>query len=151
MILPINCMLTHFQGSIIMRSLVKISLKQRKRRYKLLVRKLIQCIYLILHRNSVIFQKNPLQNDFRIKKHIEQKERARIEKKICEIQKKKGINNLKNLKNIGELIKEEVVSGFKFGLETKRDKETFTSRKLLNPKNLFSPKSSSTLISESII
>ena len=74
-----------------------------------------------------------------MKKSVELKERARIEKKICEVQKKKGINNLKNLKNIEELLKEDNLPGFKFILEAKRDKDTFDTYKVSHN---FSPKSS---------
>ena len=92
-----------------------------------------------------------MQNDEKVKILIEKKERARIERKICDIQKKKGINNLKNFKNIEELLKDEKVPSFKFGLETKRDKETFESRKLLNKNNSTCYKSSSNILLDSSI
>ena len=85
-----------------------------------------------------------MENDKFIKKHCEQKERARIEKKIIDIQMKKGMNNIRNFKYIDELLKEEIETDFKFTLETKCNKDTFDTRKLLNQNHFSSPKSLST-------
>jgi hypothetical protein len=80
---------------------------------------------------------------------MEIKERLRIEKKICEVQKKKGINNLRNLKNIEEMLKEEFIPGFKFSLETKRDKDTFDSyKRSFNPTSTKPPNKA---VSDSIL
>jgi len=59
-----------------------------------------------------------------VKKEVERFERARIERKINEIQKQKGINNLKQYKNIDILLKEEELPGMNFHLEKKYHKET---------------------------
>ena len=76
---------------------------------------------------------------------METKERVRIEKKICDIQKKKGINNLRNLKNIEDMLKEEHLPDFVFSLEAKRDKDTFDSyRKSFNPFSLKTPSKENT-------
>jgi hypothetical protein len=84
-----------------------------------------------------------------VKKNVEIKERVRIEKKICDVQKKKGINNLRNLKNIEELLKDELIPGFKFSLETKRDKDTFESyKRTFNP---ISTKPPSKVVTDSIL
>jgi hypothetical protein len=59
-----------------------------------------------------------------VKKEAERLERARIEKKIAEIQKKKGISNLKQLKNLDALLKEESVPNWNFNIEKKTYKDT---------------------------
>jgi len=54
-----------------------------------------------------VFQANPIQNDEDVKKKVERYERARIERKLCELKKNKGVNNLKNVSNNEEIIKKE--------------------------------------------
>jgi len=69
--------------------------------------------------NSHVFEVNPLLHDELVKKEVERFERARIERKINEIQKKKGINNLKQYKNVDVLLKEEELGSWNFAMEKK--------------------------------
>lgn len=71
-----------------------------------------------------IFERNPLAENSEYKKEIERHERARLEKRIAEIQKEKGINNLKNVKNLDELIKGKETPAWNCGLEMKHFKNT---------------------------
>ena len=72
-----------------------------------------------------MFDVNPLLHDKMVQKEVERFERARIEKKIAEIQKKKGITNLKQFKNLDALLKEEEeLPQWNFGLEKKTYKDT---------------------------
>jgi len=70
--------------------------------------------------NAHVFEVNPLLHDELVKKEVERFERARVEKKLQEIQKKKGINNLKQYKNLDVLLKEEELTSWNFGLERKK-------------------------------
>jgi len=56
---------------------------------------------------------------------VERFERARIEKKIAEIQKQTGITNLNQINNIDALLKENNYPSWKFTLEKKNNKDTF--------------------------
>lgn len=57
-------------------------------------------------------------------------ERARIEKKIAEIQKQTGITNLNQINNIDSLLKDNFYPAWDFSIEKKFHKDTFndTSR-----------------------
>lgn len=59
------------------------------------------------------------------KKNVERFERARIEKKIAEIQKQTGITNLNQINNIDSLLKENNYPSWNFTLEKKIHKDTF--------------------------
>jgi len=74
--------------------------------------------------NSHVFDVNPLLHDELIKKEVERFERARVERKLQEIQKKKGINNLKQYKNLDLLLKEEDLPLWHFGIERKNHRES---------------------------
>jgi len=78
--------------------------------------------------NSSLFDVNPLIHDELIKKEVERFERARVEKKIQELQKKKGINNLKMFKNLDVLLKEEDLPNWNFSIERKCHKESIDTQ-----------------------
>jgi hypothetical protein len=59
---------------------------------------------------------------------VDRLERARIEKKIFDVQTTKGIATQKDLKNIEALIKEENYPSLKFGLDTNFKKKTIQQR-----------------------
>jgi len=60
-----------------------------------------------------------------------------LRKKLCELQKKKGVNNFKNVANIEEMIKkEEEHTPWHFGIDVKTYKDTFEVRKVQEKKNL---------------
>lgn len=86
------------------------------------------CTNEFIFSNPNIFEVNPLQNDNLVKKGIDRYERARIEKKIVEVQTTKGISTLKDLKNIEALIKEENNPSFKFNVEVMFNKNTIEKR-----------------------
>jgi hypothetical protein len=80
-----------------------------------------------------------------VKKQSDLLERARIEKKLADLIKKKGILNLKNLKDIETIVKEEKnLKPFDCSIEVKTNKDTFTSNKyekpVLTTKATLSPK-----------
>ena len=77
--------------------------------------------------NEKIFQENPLVHDKNVKKEVERFEQARLERKIVELQKKKGINNLKQLKNLEDLLKGEENKAWGFDVEKKTFKDTFNN------------------------
>lgn len=52
-------------------------------------------------------------------------ERARLEKKIMEIQLKKGITNLKNFKNLEKYLREDSLPIFNHSIEKTKFKDTF--------------------------
>ena len=54
---------------------------------------------------------------------------------MAELQKKKGVNNFKNVSNIEDMIKKEEHVPMKFGIETKTFKDTFEIRKLQEKKD----------------
>jgi len=83
-----------------------------------------------------VFETNPIKDDKDIKKRIERYERARIEKKLCELQKQKGVNNFKNVANIEEMIKKEEHTPWHFGIEAKTYKDTFEVRKVQEKKDM---------------
>ena len=56
-------------------------------------------------------------NDKAIDKEVKRIEKARIERKINELQKKKGINNLKELKNLDALLIDEELPSWNFSIE----------------------------------
>jgi len=71
--------------------------------------------------NTDLFsEQQQIHGENAIKKKYDRYERARIERKLCELQKKKGIINLKNTQNIENLIKEEDLPGMKFSIEKKK-------------------------------
>jgi hypothetical protein len=78
-----------------------------------------------IYSDTTVFEVNPLQHDELFRKEVERFEQARILKKIAEIQKKKGIMNLKQYKNFHSLLKDEDLPGMKFGIEKKVNKDTF--------------------------
>lgn len=88
--------------------------------------------------NEKIFLENPLVHDKNVKKEVERFERARLEKKILELKKKKGVNNLKQLKNLELLLKGEDFKPWGFEVEKKTFKDTFTN---YNSENNFNSKS----------
>jgi len=95
-----------------------------------------------------VFQANPIQNDEDVKKKVERYERARIERKLCELQKNKGVNNFKNVSNIEEMIKKgEEHTPWKFGIDIKTYKDTFDIRKAQEKKD---DTKNSTVINKSI-
>jgi len=90
--------------------------------------------------NSSLFETNPLVHDELIRKEVERFERARIERKVNELQKKKGISNIKMFKDLDSLLKEEDgSSSWNFSLEKKYNKESIDSiaRKENNNSNTF--------------
>ena len=62
-----------------------------------------------------------------IEKEVKRIEKARLEKKIIESQKKKGIYNLKGLKNYDSLLDEEELPNFNHSLEKRFFKDTIES------------------------
>jgi hypothetical protein len=70
---------------------------------------------------------NPLIHDENVKKEVERFERARLERKIADIQKKKGISNLKQLKNLDVLLKDEELPSWNFNIEKKTYKDTINN------------------------
>lgn len=90
-------------------------------------------------RNESIFNPKKIEAYEVSKKNVERFERARIEKKIAEIQKQTGITNLNQINNIDALLKENNYPSWNFTLEKKSHKDTFddTSRfsKLTDRKN----------------
>lgn len=95
----------------------------------------IKCkwIYSNYIRDYEIFKNDPLENDATIKQEIDRYDKARIIKKIVSIQKEKGVLNLKNLKNINELIlKDTETNLMKFSLEKKTYKDTFDTYSVTN-------------------
>lgn len=85
-----------------------------------------------------VFEENPLIHDEKVKQNMERLERARIERKIMEYQKKKGITDLKNFGNLEELLKEHELPGWQFGMEKKTYKDsieisTMKAKKSENP------------------
>jgi hypothetical protein len=82
-----------------------------------------------------IFKVNPLENDKYIKKEIERKERARIDRKISELQKEKGNSNLKNFSSIEELFNvptRNIYKSMVFSIDKKTNKDTFSSYSKVN-------------------
>jgi hypothetical protein len=59
------------------------------------------------------------------KKNVERFERARIEKKIFDIHKQTGLTNLNQIKEIDNLLKENINPAWKFNLDKKTNKDTF--------------------------
>jgi len=59
-----------------------------------------------------------------VEREIKRLERARIEKKIFEDQKRKGLNNLKGIKSIDDVIEEENYKTWNFSIEKKTYKDT---------------------------
>jgi hypothetical protein len=70
---------------------------------------------------------------------VERLERARLEKKIIDIQLKKGITNLKNFKNLEQMLREERTPSFKFENEKNNFKETFAKTLYKKIGKTFSP------------
>lgn len=85
---------------------------------------------MILIRDESIFNPKKIEAYEISKKNVERFERARIEKKIAEIQKQTGITNLNQINNIDALLKESNYPSWNFILEKKIHKDTFddTSR-----------------------
>lgn len=79
----------------------------------------------IFFRNQTIFTNKTIEAYEVSKKNVERFERARIEKKIAEIQKQTGITNLNQINNIDTLLKENNYPSWKFNLEKKSCKDTF--------------------------
>jgi hypothetical protein len=71
-----------------------------------------------------VFEVNPLIHDKNIEKEVKRIEKARIEKKITDIQKKKGTINLKQFKNLDALLIEEDLPHWDFSLEKRTYKDT---------------------------
>jgi hypothetical protein len=82
-----------------------------------------------------IFQENPLVHDKNVKKEVERFERARLERKIVELKKKKGIMNLKQLKNLELLLKGDENKPWGFEVEKKTFKDTFNNYKTQSNSN----------------
>ncbi len=82
------------------------------------------------YRNESMFTNKNIQAYEISKKNIERLERARIEKKIADIQKQTGITNLNQINNIDTLLRENNYPSWNFTLEKKLHKDTFddTSR-----------------------
>lgn len=80
---------------------------------------------------------NPLEHDELNKKEADRYEQARILKKIAEIQKKKGLMNLKQYNNFNSLLKEEELPPWRFEIEKKNNKDTFDNYKKYD--RLFKP------------
>jgi hypothetical protein len=70
-----------------------------------------------------VFEVNPLIHDKFVEKEVKRFEKARIERKIVEIQKKKGINNLKTVKNLEELLVDEDYPSMTFEIEKRTYKD----------------------------
>lgn len=79
----------------------------------------------IVELNREIFTPKNIKSYEISKKNVERFERARIEKKISEIQKQTGITNLNQINNIDNLLKENNAPSWNFGLEKKTYKDTF--------------------------
>jgi len=85
--------------------------------------------------NSHVFEVNPLIHDEVVKKEVQRLEQARIEKKLDELQKKKGITNIKLFKNIDSIIKEEDLTAMQFSIEKKTYKDTFDHKDIYTRKS----------------
>ncbi len=59
-----------------------------------------------------------------VEREVKRIEKARLERKIVEVQKKKGIYNLKGLKNIDALLDDEELPTWNHALERKFHKDT---------------------------
>lgn len=83
-----------------------------------------------------IFSQNPLLEDKQVKKELERMERARIERKIKQIQKEKGVLNYK-LIDTEELINSSrnIHKPMNFSIDKRCNKDTFSSySRLFNTK-----------------
>jgi len=69
-----------------------------------------------------------LIEELRIKKLVEHNERSRIEKRLLEIQKQKGSNSLKLIRNIDNLIKDPEFKPLKFSIEDYGFKDSIENR-----------------------
>jgi phosphoenolpyruvate carboxylase len=69
-----------------------------------------------------------------VKKEHERLERARIDKKIAEIQKEKGVASLKNFASIEELFNStrNYQKSMNFSIDKKTNKDTFSTFSKLN-------------------
>ena len=69
-----------------------------------------------------------ITEDEDVQKGVERMERSRIEKKLIELQKKKGIHNIKSPKSLELIAREDDnVKQWNFSLEKKTSKDTFTT------------------------
>lgn len=73
---------------------------------------------------SQIFEVNPLVHDKIIEKDIKRVEKARIERKFTELQKRKGLLNLKGVKNLDSILLEEELPAWDFTIERRTNKDT---------------------------
>jgi hypothetical protein len=78
--------------------------------------------------NSHVFEVNPLAHDKYIEKEYNRFEKARVEKKLTEIQKKKGVTNLKILKNLDALLLDDALPNMNFQIEKRFNKETIENQ-----------------------
>jgi hypothetical protein len=62
-----------------------------------------------------------------VEREVKRIEKARLERKILEAQKKKGIYNLKALKNVDTLLDDEELPSFNHSIERKFHKDTIDS------------------------
>jgi len=85
---------------------------------------------------------NPLIHDKFVEKEVKRFEKARIERKIIEIQKKKGINNLKTVKNLEELLVDEDYPSMTFEIEKRTFKDNIDSMNRSERRNNSSEKKS---------
>ena len=77
-----------------------------------------------------------------MEKEVKRFEKARIERKIIEIQKKKGINNLKTVKNLEELLVDEDYPSMTFEIEKRTFKDNIDSMNRSERRNNSSGKKS---------
>jgi hypothetical protein len=77
-------------------------------------------------RNPLVFEINPILEDEQVKKETDRLERARIEKKLADLIKKKGVLNLRNFNDIESIVKEDRnLRPFDCSIEVKSNKDTF--------------------------
>lgn len=78
-------------------------------------------LVIIYYSKSRIFDINPLLHDERIHKEIEKLEKARIDKKLLEYKKQRGINVIKDYSSVD--LKNEVLPNWRFEIEKKTYKD----------------------------
>lgn len=74
-----------------------------------------------------MFENNPLKDDKSVISEMQRFERARLDKKIAQLQKEKGITLLKNYDNIEEILNYDsnIYPSWSFSINKKSNKDTF--------------------------
>lgn len=74
--------------------------------------------------NTLHYEPSGLLEDKFVKKKIERMHKAMAEKKLCQLQKEKGYTNLRNIKDLDEILDEKEVKNFNCSQEAKSFKNT---------------------------